>query len=318
MSRRFQLALLPAVLAAVLTAVPVSAAKTPVRLTEAAGQFPDRAFILTLPTARPLAASQVQVRENGQRVSDLVVTPAAASDPNQFGVVLVLDASNSMKGEAIAGAIHAAQLFVGHRAPAQKVAVVTFNNAPAGGSSLYGRLRKDLAGAGPSAGARVRDAYLRCSGRGHLASSRCEHHRGLDRGSLGRWRHGQQDDSRRSHEEGQEGPHSCLRSRAALARFPPGVATRPGEQAPLGAFPRRRPRTTSRASTTNWAPSCPMSISCVIGRSSRSARRFGYRFRSTGFRPPCKAATRHRRFRHPASPRTTERSATASGRRPSR
>ena len=68
MSRRFQLALLPAVLAAVLTAVPVSAAKTPVRLTEAAGQFPDRAFILTLPTARPLAASQVQVRENGQRV----------------------------------------------------------------------------------------------------------------------------------------------------------------------------------------------------------------------------------------------------------
>jgi hypothetical protein len=55
--------------------------------------------------------------------------PAAASDPNQFGVVLVLDASNSMKGEAIAGAIHAAQLFVGHRAPAQKVAVVTFNNA---------------------------------------------------------------------------------------------------------------------------------------------------------------------------------------------
>ena len=128
MSRRFQLALLLAVLAAVLTAVPVSAAKSPVRLTEAAGQFPDRAFILTLPEPRPLAASQLQVRENGQRVIDLVVTPAAASDPNQFGVVLVLDASNSMKGKAIAGAIQAAQLFVGHRAPAQKVAVVTFNN----------------------------------------------------------------------------------------------------------------------------------------------------------------------------------------------
>jgi tight adherence protein B len=128
-SRR-QPAFLLAVLAAALTVVPISAAKTSVRLTEAAGQFPDRAFILTLPAARPLAAGQVQVRENGQRVIDLVVTPVSAADPNQFGVVLVIDASNSMKGKAIEGAMQAAQLFVGHRAASQKVAVVTFNNTP--------------------------------------------------------------------------------------------------------------------------------------------------------------------------------------------
>jgi tight adherence protein B len=126
--RRLQPALLLVLCAAVLTAAPVLAADQKVTLTEAAGgQFPDRAFVLTLSKEQPLTAKQVRVRENGQAVTGVNVVPASNADPKQFGIVLVIDASNSMKGEPISSALQAAQLFVGHRAPTQQVAVVTFN-----------------------------------------------------------------------------------------------------------------------------------------------------------------------------------------------
>ena len=130
MSRRCWLALAPAiaVIAAALTAVPISAGGQTVTLTEAAGgQFPDRAFVLTLPKERPLTASQVRVRENGHGVTGVNVVPAQEANSSQFGVVLVIDASDSMKGKPISGALQAAQQFVGHRSPTQQVAVVTFN-----------------------------------------------------------------------------------------------------------------------------------------------------------------------------------------------
>jgi tight adherence protein B len=129
-SKRIWLALAPAtaVIAALLTAVPISAGGQAVTLTEAAGgQFPDRAFILTLPKERPLTASQVRVRENGEGVTGVNVVPAQKASSSQFGVVLVIDASDSMKGKPIAGALEAAQQFVGHRTASQQVAVVTFN-----------------------------------------------------------------------------------------------------------------------------------------------------------------------------------------------
>lgn len=128
MRRRLQPAVLLALCAAVLTAAPVLAADQKVTLTEAAGgQFPDRAFVLTLSKEQPLTAKQVRVRENGQAVTGVNVVPASNADPKQFGIVLVIDSSDSMKGEPISSALQAAQLFVGHRAPTQQVAVVTFN-----------------------------------------------------------------------------------------------------------------------------------------------------------------------------------------------
>ena len=130
MSRRIQVALL-ALLAAALTAGPSAAGESGPKLTEAGNPpFPDRAFILTLPADRPLSATQVRVRENGVPVPGVTVVPAALAKGNQFGVVLVIDASESMKGKPIAGALQAAQLFVGHRTPTQQVAVVTFNKQP--------------------------------------------------------------------------------------------------------------------------------------------------------------------------------------------
>jgi tight adherence protein B len=77
-----------------------------------------------------LSADQLRVRENGTPVTGLTVVPAALGKGNQFGVVLVIDASDSMKGKPIAGALAAAQLFVGHRTAEQQVAVVTFNDQP--------------------------------------------------------------------------------------------------------------------------------------------------------------------------------------------
>jgi tight adherence protein B len=126
--RRLQLTLL-ACFAVVLTAVPALGAGQRPTLTEAAGsQFPDRSFVLTLPTERSLLASQLRIRENGRPVTGVSVVPAASASGSQFGVVLVLDASDSMKGRPIGAALQAAQLFVGHRTPTQQVAVVTFND----------------------------------------------------------------------------------------------------------------------------------------------------------------------------------------------
>ena len=124
MTRRVQVALL-ALLAAGLTAAPSAAGKSGLTLTEAGNPpFPDRAFVLTLPSDRPLSADQLRVRENGTPVTGLTVVPAALGKGNQFGVVLVIDASDSMKGKPIAGALAAAQLFVGHRTAEEQVAVV--------------------------------------------------------------------------------------------------------------------------------------------------------------------------------------------------
>jgi len=129
-TRRVQVALL-ALLAAGLTAAPSAAGKSGLTLTEAGNPpFPDRAFVLTLPSDRPLSADQLRVRENGTPVTGLTVVPAALGKGNQFGVVLVIDASDSMKGKPIAGALAAAQLFVGHRTAEEQVAVVTFNDQP--------------------------------------------------------------------------------------------------------------------------------------------------------------------------------------------
>jgi tight adherence protein B len=107
-----------------------AAATRSFRVTEAQAPFPDRAYILSLPTQRELTAKQVRVFENGQRVSDFSVVAAQAATEKQFGVVLVIDASDSMRGRGIAGAMRAARAFAAKRAPQEQIAVVTFNSGP--------------------------------------------------------------------------------------------------------------------------------------------------------------------------------------------
>jgi tight adherence protein B len=101
------------------------------RLTELGdGRFPERSYVLTLPGRTAVQQADVVVRENGGRVADLSVESAGADGGRDRGVVLVIDASRSMRGEPIQAAMEAARAFARRRAPQQPLAVVTFNATP--------------------------------------------------------------------------------------------------------------------------------------------------------------------------------------------
>jgi uncharacterized protein YegL len=85
--------------------------------------FPNRSYLLTLPQKRKLTAAQLSVTENGQPVDGLAVTPPGGSTS---GALLLIDASNSMKGAPIQGAMAAARAFLPQRKADLPVAVVVF------------------------------------------------------------------------------------------------------------------------------------------------------------------------------------------------
>jgi tight adherence protein B len=90
-------------------------------------RFPARAYAVTLPTAKSVGASQVTVKENGRTIPGAVVLPGTATGAKQLGVVLVIDASNSMRGEAIQGATEAARTLATHRNAHQSIGIIAFN-----------------------------------------------------------------------------------------------------------------------------------------------------------------------------------------------
>ena len=90
--------------------------------------FPERAFVLTLPAGAEARASQIDVTENGGPVRGLDVEAAGAARRSQLGVVLVLDTSNSMRGQPLDQAFAAAREFARERNEQQKLSVVTFNS----------------------------------------------------------------------------------------------------------------------------------------------------------------------------------------------
>jgi tight adherence protein B len=122
------IALLAAAVGACILASTASAAQF--HITEAGAVFPDRSYVLSLPTGMHLTAGQVQVTENGQPVNDLTVVPTSGAQVKDFGVVLVLDASLSMRGKALENALAAARAFAVQRSPKQQFGIVTFNQSP--------------------------------------------------------------------------------------------------------------------------------------------------------------------------------------------
>jgi len=101
------------------------------QLTEAGGaKFPERAYVLSLPSSRSLTVDQISVTENGQQVVAPTLTPASATGGTAFGAVLVVDSSDSMKGRPIAAAMSAARAFAARKNPKERLAFVTFNGAP--------------------------------------------------------------------------------------------------------------------------------------------------------------------------------------------
>jgi tight adherence protein B len=116
-----------AVAALTLAGASAAAAEQGFELTPAAvARFPDRAYVLRLPEEMSVSSGSVEVRENGALIRGASVLPAG-DEAGQAAVVLVIDASSSMRGQAIQGAISAAKTFVAQRNAFQQVAVITFN-----------------------------------------------------------------------------------------------------------------------------------------------------------------------------------------------
>ena len=115
----------PALLLALALGLPAQAAAVSLSPTGDA-QFPRKAFVLTLPESTRLAPGQVAVTENGRPVHDLDTSAVGAAKRAKLGVVLAIDASSSMKGDAFAGALAAARAFAEERNPGQPLALVTF------------------------------------------------------------------------------------------------------------------------------------------------------------------------------------------------
>jgi tight adherence protein B len=97
------------------------------RIQDAPGTgFPDRQYLLQLPTQRTLTADQLTITENGAPpLQDSIGVEAPGSGTS--GVILLIDASESMKGKPIEEAMEAARAFMKARNPKLPVAVVVYN-----------------------------------------------------------------------------------------------------------------------------------------------------------------------------------------------
>ncbi|MDP8909425.1 MAG: VWA domain-containing protein [Chloroflexota bacterium] len=121
-------AALAVVLLALLLAAPGYAAEQPLVTPAGSSKFPDRALRLTLPQQRALSADQLKVSENGERVRDVTLTSAADPRRTDFGTVLVIDASKSMRAVGIRRAMAAARKLAAQRTGNQQLGVMVFNN----------------------------------------------------------------------------------------------------------------------------------------------------------------------------------------------
>jgi tight adherence protein B len=90
--------------------------------------FPERGYVVDVPSGAVVVRSAIHVRENGRRVRGLVVAPLGAARV-RAGVVLALDASDSMAGSPEAAVVAAGRSFVARGGAASRIGVVAFNGA---------------------------------------------------------------------------------------------------------------------------------------------------------------------------------------------
>ena len=126
--------------------------------------FPERGYVISVPEAADLGPESVVVRENGLRVKGVRVDPLGSSGV-RFGVLLALDASESMAGAPAAAALDSARAFVARRTKKQEIGIVTFNNRVSvlnGLTEDENALRAALATQPPLAyGTRIHDSLTR-------------------------------------------------------------------------------------------------------------------------------------------------------------
>ena len=112
-----------AVAALVVPGLALGQGNAPKLLVSPSSGFPDRAYLLQLPERRALTAAGVTVTENGGPVSGLAVVPPGGA---ATGAILLIDASNSMQGAPLQGAMAAARAFLKERKANMPLSVVIF------------------------------------------------------------------------------------------------------------------------------------------------------------------------------------------------
>ena len=124
MKLAIRIAVMSAALAALIApTLALGQGATP-KLSEAQdSEFPDRVYLYRTPVETALTASNLDVTENGGPVSGLSVDSGSKSS----GAILLIDASNSMAGAPIAGAMAAARAFMAERKQELPVAVIAYN-----------------------------------------------------------------------------------------------------------------------------------------------------------------------------------------------
>jgi tight adherence protein B len=125
--RRYLLVALTAVAAATCAAAARADIVNPTITPVARLRFPERGYLVGLPQSGRVRASDVVVRENGQPVSNPSFVPVDAT-AEHFGVLLAIDASESMRGAPLADAFTAAQKFTDRLLPKQRIGLITFNS----------------------------------------------------------------------------------------------------------------------------------------------------------------------------------------------
>jgi tight adherence protein B len=114
--------------ALVLAAAAVAAEGAHIQLTPITrSPFPERGYVVDLHAKAQVAHEQVHVSENGRPVRSFTFLPTVDASAAHFGVVLLIDASESMRGKPYEAALAAAQAFVAHAQPNEKIGVVAFN-----------------------------------------------------------------------------------------------------------------------------------------------------------------------------------------------
>jgi tight adherence protein B len=112
-----------AVAALALPTLALGQAPAPTLSQSTTSGFPDKAYLVTLPSTKALNTSNVDVTENGQPVTALAVAPPGG---DASGAILLIDASNSMKGAPIQNAMAASRAFLTERKKDLPVSIIVF------------------------------------------------------------------------------------------------------------------------------------------------------------------------------------------------
>lgn len=129
-ARRIALLLVAGVALALCAAAPVAEARPSLHVAFGESRFPSRSLIVTAPVEAHLNPSSLHIAENGAPVKGVSVAPITHASLGDFGVVLAIDTSSSMRGAPLAAAMAAARSFAAQRTPNQELGIVTFDETP--------------------------------------------------------------------------------------------------------------------------------------------------------------------------------------------